>query len=148
MHINRRALNKSPIPFLGILPRGISKESRTERLAHLHRVPATAHHSVIIPAHNRLQLLPDILGTLHTPCLDEVVKTPRVGEAGDFPAVVDVEEGEMVAVGVVELRLLLVGLLLLFLGAVEDGLHREHGDDRKDLVGAAHVDRGYQDFGE
>ena len=49
---------------------------------------------------------------------------------------------------VVEFGFLLIGLCLLFLRAVKDGLHGEHSNNAEDLVGAAHINRVDQAFGE
>jgi len=65
------------------------------------------------------------------------------------PAVVDGEEREVVALGLVELGLLGVGLRLLLLGAVEDAAaDAQHGDDGEDLLGALEVDTGDEHLGE
>ena len=94
------------------------------------------------------ELAADVAGARHLALLNEVLETPGIGEAREFPAVVDVEESEMIAVGVVEFGFLLVGLLLLFFRAVEDSLDGEHGDDAEHFFGTAPVHRCNEDFGK
>ena len=54
----------------------------------------------------------------------------------------------MVAARVRELRLGLVGLLALAVGAQVRVRHREHGRDRQDLVGALELGRDDEHLGE
>ena len=70
---------------------------------------------MFIPCEDLDELCAHVAGAHHLALLDEVLETPGIAEARGFPAIVHVEEGEVVAVGIVEFGLLLVGLLLLVL---------------------------------
>ena len=73
--------------------------------------------------HNAQHLLPDVLTSLQTPGLHKVLKTPGTGELAVLPCVVDSQESEVVALGLVELGLPLVcnGLFVLHGEGEEEG---------------------------
>lgn len=68
-----------------------------------------------VPVHDAQHLLADVLRSPERASLDEVLVAPRVRELVVLPRVVDGQQGEMVALGLMELGLLLVrqGLLVL-----------------------------------
>lgn len=72
--------------------------------------------------HDRDQLLPHVLGTLQCSGLYEIVVAPRVLAAVELPRLVYREQGQVIAVFVVELRALLVCEILLLAWPVEDVL--------------------------
>ncbi|KAF4506091.1 hypothetical protein G6O67_006210 [Ophiocordyceps sinensis] len=113
-------LDERLVPLLGILARRIAKEASAQRAPHLLRVAPARHDPVPVPVHDFEQLVAHVFCPLHRARVDEVLKAPRDREAAVLPRVVDVEQREVVAVGVVELCLFLVCLLLLLLGAGED----------------------------
>jgi len=102
---------------------------------------------MLVALHDAEELLADVGSALHGAVLDKVLATPGRGAVGGAVGVVDGEQGQVVALGLVELGLLGVGLLGLVLGAVEDVAGREHGEDGEDLVAAAELDRVDQHLG-
>lgn len=148
MQINGRALDEGLVTLLGILPGSVPEEARAERLADFCRVAATRDDTVVVALHDLDELLADVLRTTHLTRLNKVLVAPGGTVLGVFPAVVHVEQRQVVAVRVVEFGFLLVGLLLLVLGPVEDGLHGKHRDDSEHLVGASQVHGGDQNLGE
>lgn len=88
-----------------------------------------------IPIHNTQELLPDILRTPHAPRLDIVLIAPRVRELARLPPVVYRQQGQMVALRLMELGLFAIRLRLLLFRPVEDVLYAQHCDDGEDLFG-------------
>mmetsp|Transcript_33044 Transcript_33044/g.82292 ORF Transcript_33044/g.82292 Transcript_33044/m.82292 type:complete len:263 (-) Transcript_33044:1687-2475(-) len=148
MYIDDLALVHRLVPFLRIFLRRVHEEAGRDRLAHLGEVLPTRGDLQLVPIHDGKQLLAHVLRAAHGARLDEVLKAPRVGELGVRPRLVDGEIGDVVALGLEELRPLRVRLRLLLLRPIPDVLHREHRDDREHLVGAAEVDRLDEDLRE
>ena len=95
MDIDRGAFNERFVPFLRVFLRRIAEETRTNGPPNA-IVVATGRKNVvlisddwrsamrgyrplkILPIHDAQKLLPDVLSSPHTPCLNEVLVTPRV----------------------------------------------------------------------
>lgn len=99
--------------------------------------------------HEGEELLADVFDSLHIPWLNEVLKAPGRAEAGGFPAVVNVEQSDVVTRRIVEFGLFLVRLLLLLAWAVEDVLRGGyHGNNSKYFIRALHRDTSDKRLGE
>lgn len=122
VQVDGGALDQGLVPLLGVLARRVAEEARAQRLPHLLRVAPARRDRVPVPLHDADDLVAHVLGPLHRPRLDEVLEAPGRREAALLPRVVDVQQGEVVPVRVVELGLLLIRLLLLLLRPVEDRL--------------------------
>ena len=123
MHVDRRALDQGLVSFLGIFAGCVPEKASTHCLAHFGRVSSTRDNPVVVSVHDTKQLLANILGAPDLTGLYEVFETPRVVELGVLPPIVYIQQGQVVTVGIVEFGLLLVRLLLLLLGSIEDGLN-------------------------
>ena len=77
---------------------------------------------MVVPVHDAQHLFADVLRPFESPDLDEVLVTPGVGELVVLPAVVDGQQGQVVALDLVKLGLLLVRQRLLVLGGQVGGL--------------------------
>lgn len=71
--------------------------------------------SSVLPVHDPKHLFADVLHSTQRARLDEVLIAPGVGELVVLPGVVDGQQGQVVALRLVELCLLLVGQSLLVL---------------------------------
>ena len=98
--------------------------------------------------HDAAQLLPHVVRRLEAPVVAEVVVAPCRVLHVLFECVVDVEEGEVVAVDVGESQLGVVGRLLGLVGPHEALRHRQHRRDGQDLVRAVVLARGDQHLGQ
>ncbi len=119
MKIHRCSFNERLVAFLGVLSCRISEESAAKCLPNFLCVATARDNRVFVSFHYFHELITDILCPTHGACLDEIFKTPRVGKFVLFPAVVNIEEGEMIAMRIMKLGFLLVGLCLLLFWAVE-----------------------------
>ena len=115
MHVHGRALDESLVALLWVFARGIAEEAGAECLSDLECVAAARDDLVFISREDLDELGAHVSRAHHLAFLDEVLETPGIAEAGGFPAIVHVKESEVVAVGIVEFRFLLVCLLLFFL---------------------------------
>lgn len=75
------------------------------------------------------------------------LEAPRSTKLASLPPVVHRQQRQMISLGLMELRLLRIRLSLLVLRSVEHVLHRQHGDDRQDLLRASKVDRSDEHLG-
>ena len=83
------------------------------------------------PVHDAQHLFADVLGSLERADLDEVLVAPGAGELVVLPGVVYSQEGQVVALGLVELGLLLVSQVLLVLGIKAGSESKEQGVNQK-----------------
>ena len=105
----------------------------------------------LLALHDALELQAHVVGGLEGAQAEEVVVAPLSGVllgGVAFEGVVDVEEGEVVAVGVGEEVLHLVGAFAVAGGADEDLGDGEEGGEAEDLVGAVEFGRGDEHDGE
>ena len=123
MDEDRVLLHNSLVPFLGILAGRMEEEARADRFSNLVEVAASTDKVQLVAVHDLQKLLAHILSTLQTAALDEVFMTPWVTELVVLPALVHSQQGEVVALRLEKLGLLLVSLCLLFPWTVENVLH-------------------------
>lgn len=103
------------------------------------------HEVEPVALHDPRQLLPHVVGALQAAERQEVVVAPLAGillRLRRLEGVVDVEEGEVVAVGVGKELLHLVGALAGCGRAHEDLRDGEEGGEGEDFVGAVELRRG------
>lgn len=77
---------------------------------------------MLVPAHDDEQLISDIADPHHILRLDVILKAPGGREIGMFPAIVYIEQSDMITRRIMELGFLLVSLILLISRSVEDVL--------------------------
>ena len=117
--------------------RAVVEVRRTDRLPHDIPRPVTAPRLQLLLPHDIQKL------RVHLPCLPypfrvyKVVPAPLGVEPVLLRAEVDVEEGEVVALGHEEFLPRRIALLDTVLGSEEYGGYGEHADDDEDLGGAA-----------
>mmetsp|Transcript_2661 Transcript_2661/g.9436 ORF Transcript_2661/g.9436 Transcript_2661/m.9436 type:complete len:429 (+) Transcript_2661:131-1417(+) len=146
--VDLRAVGQRLVALLGVLLGGVLEVAGADRLAHARQVAAARHDGDAVAVHDGQQLLAHVLRAPHRPRLHKVLEAPGARELGRLPGLVDGQQREVVALGLEELGLALVGQRLLLLGPVEDVLHREHGHDREHLVGALQGHRRDEDLGQ
>lgn len=103
--------------------------------------------------HDALELRADVVGAGEVAKGQEVLVAPLLYRVGvrrrlALEGVIGVEERKVVAVGVAEVRLHLVGALAVVGGADKDLGHREERGDGEDLVGAVELGRRDEHDGE
>ena len=86
------------------------------------------------PVHDAQHLFADVLGSLERADLDEVLVAPGAGELVVLPGVVHSQEGQVVALGLVELGLLLVSQVLLVLGIKAGSVSEQQGVNQNSRV--------------
>jgi ATP-dependent RNA helicase DHX8/PRP22 len=126
VHIHRSAFDESFIAFCWVFPRGVSEEAGAESLSDSRRVSPTAHDRQAMSSHNLQKLDPNILSSPHTPRLNEIFKTPSIILPTPLPPIVNIKHSQMITSRIMKPRLLLIGLLLLFLGSMKNSLNRRN----------------------
>ena len=109
-------------------------------------VLASADDVELVTIHDLQDLLAHVLSSTEGASVQEVFVAPGVTELVSLPGLIDIEQHQVISFRAVELGLLLVCLRSLVLGAVEERLHREHGDNGQDLLGAGEVDGCEEDL--
>mmetsp|Transcript_56637 Transcript_56637/g.123121 ORF Transcript_56637/g.123121 Transcript_56637/m.123121 type:complete len:454 (-) Transcript_56637:502-1863(-) len=148
VYVHGLAIAQRLVSLLCILFASVHEVPRGDAFANPVVVATARRDLQLVTVEDGEELLADVLCPLQRTRMHKVLETPGVGVFVVLPALVDGEEAEVVALGLVELALLLVGLGLLLLGPVEDVLHAQHADDGEHLVAAAKVHRGEEDLGQ
>eukprot|EP00041_Stephanoeca_diplocostata_P032094 m.1017874 g.1017874 ORF g.1017874 m.1017874 type:complete len:312 (-) comp24085_c0_seq3:3089-4024(-) len=139
VHVGNLLVHLRLVPFLGIFFGRVAEKATHHRLLHAFEVFAAGNDIKLVAIHDAKQLLAHVGCTTQVACLDKVLVAPRVAEFVILPRIEHIEKRHMVALGHVELGLLLIGQCLLLLRSIEDGLYRQHADDGEDFVAAAKV---------
>ena len=113
-------VHQGPVTLLRIFLGGVPEEARADCFLNPGGGLPTAYYVQLVSVHDSQQLLPHILSSLQSSLLDEVLVAPGGGELVGLPAVEDGQQSDVVALGLVELGLLLVSQLLLLLGSIEN----------------------------
>ena len=119
---NRVLLHNCLVAFLWVFACSMKEEPRADSLADLVIVTPTCDKVQLVAVHNLQQLLAYILRSLQAATLNEVFMAPGVAELAVLPAIIDSQQGEVVALWLEELGLLLVSLSLLLSRPIEDVL--------------------------
>lgn len=80
MNIDQLVVNKSAITFSGVLFGCMSKEASCDGLATLPVLFVATDDRIPVSIHESQQLFADVLGSTHSPELDEVLMTPDITE--------------------------------------------------------------------
>ena len=78
-------------------------------------LPAGSFQSQCLPIHDAQHLLPDVLRAFQGALLNETLITPEIGELVLLPGVVNGQQCQMVAFGLMKACFALIGLFSLFL---------------------------------
>ena len=138
---SRMQPDRNPRPQIDILPhpphpRRLMIKARTDTPPHHIPIRATTHHLEPLHLHDGGQLLADLARAPQRLGVQEMAGAPGIRAVVAAPLRVDVEEGEVVGFGDGEFVARRVRFGLLVARALEDGRHREHGDDGEHFVGA------------
>mmetsp|Transcript_33935 Transcript_33935/g.63388 ORF Transcript_33935/g.63388 Transcript_33935/m.63388 type:complete len:240 (+) Transcript_33935:143-862(+) len=148
MDVDLVVIGEGAVPLLRIPSAGVAEVPSRDALPNAVVVVATGHDLKLVSVHQRDQLLPHILRAPQGARLDEVLVAPGVGEAVMGPRLVHLQQGAVVTLGLVELRLLLICQGLLVFGSVEHVLNRQHGHNGHDLVTTPQVHGGQEHLGQ
>ena len=131
-------VSKCLVAAIWVFLRCVVEETSTDGFADLVVVfgvqTAARDHRQTEPVQNLYELVPDVLRPFQSSCLDEVVVAPLHITPVLEPNFVDSKHRQVVSVLVAEASAFLVCYLLFLPRAIEYVLHREHRNDRDDLV--------------
>jgi hypothetical protein len=123
MDVDLVVVDQGAITPFRIFASSVEEEARNDGLSDQRVVFGTALDGEPVPLQQFQQLLAYVFGSSQTPLLDEVVLGPGSAVVLVLPGLKDLQVGEVVALEMVEPRLLLIGQRLLLLRTVEDVLH-------------------------
>ena len=148
MNVDRLIISQRLVALLRILARRVAKEAAANRHLNARRRSTARDDVQLVSIHDAEELLSHVLGASKGARLNEILVAPGVRELVVLPRIVNGEQREMIAFGLVKFRLALIGDRLLFLGTIEDVLNGEHGDDGENFFAAAQMNRLDENFRE
>ena len=145
MNVDLLVVSQGAVPVLRVFAARVVEETGgygfSNGRAVLPPVVVAAHDGETESVGDLKELLLRLVSSEQGARLHEVFEAPSDRLLVFQPRAIDVKQGEVVALALVEPRLLLVGKALLLPRPVEDTLDLEHRGNGQDLVGALQVYR-------